>query len=275
MSTISTSSSTAARTNFERLQMVVTTAGSGIGLLIMHTLLGTMSPKELTFPYSILFYFGSLLIGGFLSDYFSSWILFLGAIEIGSVLTTTLFLLYTASTSASGNIGALVFFTFALFSITSWLAAAKHIKNSKPPSIPPSQQHLWWTLLTACSSVNIPSLINIMWLTQQHFWSVVGLSTPLLLILIVAVGYMTLYTYYNRELTRNGDDQGIYKAVTFEQLLRVSFVKSHEFWFIVILNALLVTTKWTVGSIVFPEYEEGVLIEGMKLILHHHHQRKN
>ena len=257
MSTCSSSStgvpsSTSARPSVERrLQVIVATAVPCVGFLIVHTLHATMlldGRKENTTSSAFLVYIASLLIGGFLSDYFNPWILFVDAIEIGSVLTTTLFLLYKASDQthrdrATGDIGATVFCTFVIFSVTSWLAAAKLIKKS--PTISPSQQRLWWTLLTACSSMNVPLMIGTV---RQIYWYVVGLSTLLLLILI-ALGYM--YTYHSKELTRN-DNQDIRNKITLKLVLRdlVFFVMSYKLWFIVILNALLLVTKWMVTDII-------------------------
>ena len=242
-------SSTAARPNFERL---LTTAGPSFSFLIIHVLHITMifgGPMEFTLSYNILFYSASLLIGGFLSDYFNSWILFLVTIELSSVLTIVLSALLT-----SRNLGVMVFFVFLAFDVIAWLAAAKYIKNC---TIPPSQQRLWWTLLTACSSINVPLMIVGLW--QVVFWYVIGLGTLLLLILI-AVGYMTLY---NKQLTRNHDDQEVCK-VTLKQLHQVFFVKSYKFWSIVVLNTLLLATKWVIITMILPLKDEKVVtVEGM------------
>lgn len=240
-------SSTAARPNFERL---LTTAGPSFGFLIINTLHMTMifgGAMELTLSYSILFYSASLLIGGFLSDYFNSWILFLFTVEISSVLTTILSALLN-----SGNHGVIVFFMFLAFDVTAWLAAAKYIKNC---TISPTQQRLWWTLLTACSSINVPLMILERW---QVFWYVIGLGTLLLLILI-AVGYVT----YDKQLTRNHNDQEVCK-VTLKQLPQVFFVKSYNFWSIVVLNTLLLATKWVITLMILPLKDEKVVtVEGM------------
>ena len=202
---------------------------------------------ELTLSYSILFYSASLLIGGFLSDYFNSWILFLFTVEISSVLTTILSALLN-----SGNHGVIVFFMFLAFDVTAWLAAAKYIKNC---TISPTQQRLWWTLLTACSSINVPLMILERW---QVFWYVIGLGTLLLLILI-AVGYVT----YDKQLTRNHNDQEVCK-VTLKQLPQVFFVKSYNFWSIVVLNTLLLATKWVITLMILPLKDEKVVtVEGM------------
>ena len=178
----------------------------------------------------ILFYCTSLLIGGLLSDYFNSWILFLVTVEISSVLTTLL----------SDNLGVIVLL-FLSFDVIAWLAAAKYIKKY---TIPPSQQRLWWTLLTACSSVNI-HLMTLFGLWQKS-WYVIGLITTILL----AIGYMYLY---NKQLIRSTtNDQEIHK-VTLNQLRRVFFsIKSYKFWLLVVLNTILMVTKWVFTLIVLP-----------------------
>ena len=70
-------------------------------------------------------YIASFLIGGFLSDRFNSWTLFLVIVFTSSVLTTIL------SQLISGNIGVIwvtvVMIMLVSFDVTSWLAAAKYI----------------------------------------------------------------------------------------------------------------------------------------------------
>jgi hypothetical protein len=181
----------------------------------------------------ILFYCASLLIGGFLSDYFNSWILFLVTVEISSVLTILL----------SSNLGVIVLL-FLSFDVVAWLAAAKYIKKC---TVPPSQQRLWWTLLTACTSINI--YLMLLFGLRDNFWYALELSTALLLVSLAAIGYMYLYS---QQLAVNTDDQEIHK-VMLKQLRQVFFsVKSLKFWFIVVLDTLLVVTKWMVTLIVMP-----------------------
>jgi hypothetical protein len=118
--------------------------------------------------------------------------------------------------------------------VVSWLAAAKYIKKC---TIPPSQQRLWWTLLAACTSINIYLMIlDGLW---KNFWYALA---PLLLIPLAAIGYMYLYS---QQLVGN-NDQEVHK-VTLKELCQVFFsIKSYKFWFVVVLNILLVVTKWVI-----------------------------
>ena len=255
MSTISLSShaasaggpsSTAVRPNFERLQ-IVATAGPCIGFLIINTLHVTMifvppATGVLTHAgHLILLYCASLLIGGFLSDYFNSWILFIVTVEISSLLTALL----------NGNLGIIVLLFFS-FDVVAWLAAAKYIKKC---TVPPSQQRLWWTLLTACSSTNIYLMIfGSLW---QKFWYVI----TAILLMLLPIGYMYLY---NKQLERSKDQE--FNKVTLKQLRQVFFsIKSYKFWLIVVLNTILMVTKWVFTLTVLPvpstsKEKDGIII---------------
>jgi hypothetical protein len=112
------------------------------------------------------------------------------------------------------------------FDVIAWLAAAKYIKMR---IVPPSQQRLWWTLLTACTSINIHLIV------QRKIWSVQPSIIILLLILLAM--------YYSQQLTRNDDPQEGHKG---KQLRQVFFVNYYKFWDIVMLNTLLVLMKWVV-----------------------------
>ena len=168
----------------------------------------------------ILLYCASLLIGGFLSDNFNSWILFLVTVEISSVLTALL----------NGNRGVIVLLFFSV-DVVAWLAAAKYIKKY---TILPSQQRLWWTLLTACSSTNMYlMMIGSLW---QTFWYVI----TVILLMLLPIGYMYLY---NKQLDRSNDRE--FHKVTLKQLRQVFFsIKSYKFWLIVVLNTIFMVTKW-------------------------------
>ena len=222
-------SSTAVRPNFECLQ-IVATAGPCIGFLIINTLHVTMifvprGRAAHVVPshegHLILFYCASLLIGGFLLDYFNSWILFLITVEISSLLTTLL----------SDNLGVIVLLFFS-FDVVAWLAAAKNIKKY---TVPPSQQRLWWTLLTACSSTNMYlMMIGSLW---QTFWYVI----TVILLMLLPIGYIYLY---NKQLVDRSNYREFHK-VTLKQLRQVFFsIKSYKFWLIIVLNTIFMVTKW-------------------------------
>lgn len=271
MSTICSSSSrfTSARPNFERLQMIMATGGAGVGFLIIHTLhviMILMDPTDIprftAISYSIM-YIASLLIGGFLSDHFNSWKLFLVTVFTSSVLTTIL------SQLTSDNIGVMrvtvVMIMLVSFDVTSWLAAAKYIKEC---TTPPSQQRLWWTLFTACSSINFSVMIFEL---RPIFWYVIGLSTLLIMILI-AVGYMYVY---NNPLTGNGDQEVC--QVTLKQLPHMSLlVKFCNYCFFVVLNVLLLVAKWLnplMALLSASSKEEGDGMLQINCILYHGHHK--
>ena len=225
---MSTSSSVAMdpSSTVKRLQ-IVATAVPCVGFLIMSTLHVTMSPRSVV--YTILFYCASLLIGGLLSDSgFNSRNPFLVTFAISSVLTTILPIL------TGINLDMMVFMPLLTLDVIAWLAAAKYIKKC---IVPPSQQRLWWTFLTACTSTNIPLIMAFRW-PPPNFWNILGLGT-LLQLIPLSVGYI-IYCNNKPILARN-NDQEIHK-VMFKQLRQVFF--SVRFWFIVVLNTLLIVTKW-------------------------------
>ena len=260
MSTISGSpaaggpSSTAVRSNFERLQWIVATAVPIVGwFLIINTLHATKifvpggAAVTHVVPshegHLILFYCASLLIGGFLSDYFNSWILFLVTAILNGLLTDLL----------NGNVGVIVLLYLSL-DVIAWLTAAKCIRKC---IIPPSQQRLWWTLLTACSSINFHLMIELFGLSQYIFNVItIGLSTLQNLLVLLPIGY-----FFNEQLIRSNDQE-----VTLKQLLRQAFftVKSYKFWFIVVLNTLLMVTQWSmlgVPSTYTSKEKKGILLQ--------------
>ena len=240
-------SSTAVRSNFERLQ-IVATAVPCVGFLIISTLHVTMSPRSvgpgLLIVHMILFYCASLLIGGLLSDSgFNSRNPFLITVAISSVLTTILPLL-TGNLNSLGvspldyNIENIMeFMPLLTLDVIAWLAAAKCIKKC---TVPPSRQRLWWTLLTACTSTNIPLMMLTGFRRQPNVWNILGVGA-LLLLLPLSVGCI-IYCNNQPILARNNDRE-IHK-VMFKQLCQVFF--SVRFWFIVVLNTLLIVTKWTI-----------------------------
>jgi hypothetical protein len=118
----------------------------------------------------------------------------------------------------------MVFMTYYAFDVIAWLAAAKYITMR---IVPPSRQRLWWTLLTACTSINIHNFM----IVQRKIWCV-ELSIPLLLLILLAM-------CCSKQLTRNDDPQEGHKI---KQLRQVFFVNYYKFWFIVMLNSLLVAT---------------------------------
>ena len=217
---MSTSSSVARdpSSTAERLQ-IVATAVPCVGFLIISTLHVTMSPRSVV--YTILFYCASLLIGGLLSDSgFNSRNPFLVTFAIGSVLATILPIL------TGINLDMMVFMPLLTLDVIVWLAAAKCIKKC---IVPPSQQRLWWTLLTACTSANL--LLMVLFGMQP----ILGVGIRLLVLL-----YVCCIIYH--ALARN-NDQKVHK-VTFKQLRQVFF--SVRLWFIVVLNTLLIVNKWVI-----------------------------
>ena len=177
----------------------------------------------------ILFYCANLLIGGFLSDYFNPWIIFLVTIEIGYVL---IFLL-------SGD-PKLIALLVLPFDVIAWLAAAKYIKKC---TILPSQQRLWWALLTACTSINIHLMI-VFGLQKKFPWYGFVASIELSALLLGLLVLLPICKR-NKQVNRSNDQKA--RKVTLKQLLLgMSFsIKSYKFWFIVVLNTLLMVTKWT------------------------------
>ena len=210
-------------------QQIVATAVPCVGFLIISTLHVTMSPRSVV--HTILFYCASLLIGGLLSDSgFNSRNPFLVTFAISSVLTTILPIL------TGVNLDMMVFVPLLTLDIIAWLAAAKYIKKC---IVPPSQQRLWWTLLTACTSTNL--------LLMMLFGMQPVLGVGIQLLVLLAVGCIL---YHDQPPSARNNDQEIHKD-TFKQLRQVFF--SVRLWFIVVLNTLLIVTKWAIPLIMMAD----------------------
>ena len=156
----------------------------------------------------------SLLVGSFLPDYFNSWILFLVTVGMSSMFTIT----FPRSLS--------FLYTFIMVSLDNiaWLAVAKLIKQITPPS----QQQVWWIVLTACTSIN---LIDVMKVITSGDILLVGFGvttcTLLLMLTLTAAYYM-----YDEQLRKNNE----------------AAINCHwcNFWSIIALNSVLWNAKFLI-----------------------------